>query len=451
MRVLKIFKILKILSFAVCLMIAGAFAPQPEMLYGGDPDAIMEVFVTKECNSFSGGISGFISKVISGKWKKINFDYCPCIPMDIGEASNFTDILNKAWSFITSIPAGFWKGEFDLGMQTKKPQLEDTQKKVWAEAWKADALTREMEIQEAAMLVNIALTRASVYIDAYNAAANQLGKVGMYNTDRDSDAFKRYLLKANTEFPIEASEYNKVRPLKEVMDSYLNRWKEIHPASILAMHDGAAKYSNIKSAMDKIYNDLLDGDGGSDALGGVAELVNNVSDVISKIQSIKSFTDIAGIISSVTGVIDALKNFKIGSLSYDKRMLFAQVVDALLDDVVKNWKMWVAAVLDKNPLYPLNLVKDSFLSVVKDLALMLMIIPPTKGQTKELQLVMEMLDHQGSLIELNEMAVHKFIDLGTWGPQAGKTMKRWGKENVTRISHNATQYKQTGTSRKFGF
>ena len=358
MRVLKIFKILKILSFAVCLMIAGAFAPQPEMLYGGDPDAIMEVFVTKECNSFSGGISGFISKVISGKWKKINFDYCPCIPMDIGEASNFTDILNKAWSFITSIPAGFWKGEFDLGMQTKKPQLEDTQKKVWAEAWKADALTREMEIQEAAMLVNIALTRASVYIDAYNAAANQLGKVGMYNTDRDSDAFKRYLLKANTEFPIEASEYNKVRPLKEVMDSYLNRWKEIHPASILAMHDGAAKYSNIKSAMDKIYNDLLDGDGGSDALGGVAELVNNVSDVISKIQSIKSFTDIAGIISSVTGVIDALKNFKIGSLSYDKRMLFAQVVDALLDDVVKNWKMWVAAVLDKNPLYPLNLVKD---------------------------------------------------------------------------------------------
>ena len=452
MQSAKKFKILKILSLAVCLIIAGAFSPSSDVIYGDDdPDAIMEVFATKECNSFSGGIGGFIKKVIAGKWKKINFDYCPCIPMDLGETSDFTDILKKAWTFVKSIPAGFWSGEFDLGMQTEKPQLENTQKEVWAEAWKADALTREMEIQEAAMLVSIALTRASVYIDAYNAAAAQLGKAGMYNTDRNSDSFKRYLPNATSEFPIEASEYDKIRPLNEVMDSYLKRWKEIHPASILAMHDGAAQYNNIKTARDKLYNDLMDGDGGSDALSGVSDIINKVNEVIEKVKGIRSFSDIAGAISAVSGVIDALKNFSIGSLSYDKRMMFAQVVDALLDDVVKNWKSWAAAVLDKSPLYPLNLVKDSFLPVVKDLALLLMIIPPTKGQTKELQLAMALLDQHSALIELNETAVHKIIDLGMWGPQADKTIRRWGKENVTRISHNAAQHKTNAAARKFGF
>ena len=94
------------------------------------------------------------------------------------------------------------------------------------------------------------------------------------------------------------------------------------------MHDGAAQYNNIKTARDKLYNDLMDGDGGSDALSGVSDIINKVNEVIEKVKGIRSFSDIAGAISAVSGVIDALKNFSIGSLSYDKRMMFAQVVES---------------------------------------------------------------------------------------------------------------------------
>ena len=451
-----VLKVLNIICLALCLIAVGAAAPSSynAMLMDAkaeDPDAIMEVFVTKQCNSFSGGISGFFKKVITGKWKKINFDYCPCIPMDIGEASSFSDILSKAWTFIKSIPAGFWSGEFDLGMQTKKPQLEDTQKKVWAEAWKADALAREMEIQEAAMLVSISMARANVYISAYNADAAQMAKAGMYNGDRNSSAFKNLMNNLTMEFPLEASDYNKIQPLSSVLQPYLNRWKEFHPYNIKAMHDAASYYGSMQNAMNSLYNELINDDGGSDALADIAELVNKVKDVIDKFKNIRSITDIQAIIDSVSGVIDLLKNIKIGKLSFNSRMLFVQIVNALLDDIVKNWKMWVAAVLDKNPLYPLEVVKDSFIPVIKDLALLLMIIPPEKGQTKELQLVMAMLDQNSALVELNEREVHKYIDLGMWGPQVEKTVKRWGKENAVRISHNASQYKKNNKTRKLGF
>ena len=151
------------------------------MIGDDDPEAVLEVWRTKDCNSYSGGIAGFFKKVISGKWKDINFDYCPCIPLDLGEAASLQGVLNALWSFVKSIPSGFWSGKFDIGIRTKSPQLEKTQKELWQKMWIEDGGSRELNVEAEAMLKNITISYSQALLNAYNASFEELKKIGYKN------------------------------------------------------------------------------------------------------------------------------------------------------------------------------------------------------------------------------------------------------------------------------
>ena len=62
----KLFKLCRILTLAFCLVAIGAMAPmeEPDAVWGGDPDRVIEVFRTGKCESYSGGWGDFFKKVV---------------------------------------------------------------------------------------------------------------------------------------------------------------------------------------------------------------------------------------------------------------------------------------------------------------------------------------------------------------------------------------------------
>ena len=453
----RLFRFFKIAILALCLVAVGAMSPmeEPEAVWGeDDPPHVIEVFRTGDCNSYSGGWWDFIKKVITGKWKDINFKYCPCVPMDLGELTDFSKILTNLWTIVTSIPGGFWSGEWDIGIKTKGPQLEKTMIEVWGKNWEQDAMAREMVIQAEAMIKSIEAARDSVFLNEFNAILDVHKSRGIHTTNFRGRSWPKDLMGF-----LQAT-YTGITPMNGEEDRINAYSRKYILGDLLATRKGSDYYNGVQSAIDALYNELIKDDGEKDPLGNVKALYDKVSSLIESFKKVmdikksgwKAITEIPKLISGITEVMDSLKKaLDIGGFGFNKRMVLYQILDALLDDVVKNYWMWFYAVLDKNPTYPLGLLKDSIMPVMKDMMFLLFIIPPEKGQTKMLQLATAMADQQAGLTELSEYLLSSFQDRKMVLDQAKNSKKAAIKSNVTTIAHDAANVKNTGKSHKVGF
>ncbi|MCR5347060.1 MAG: hypothetical protein K6E38_04720 [Fretibacterium sp.] len=455
----RLFKFTQILLLAFGLVAMGAMAPMEETdaVWGDDPKHVVEVFRTGKCNSYSGGWWDFIKKVFTGKWSSISFKYCPCIPMDLGELTDLSKVLTHIWDFVTSIPSGFWKGEWDIGIKTKDPQLEKTMKQVWEKSWEQDAMARELVIQAEAMIKSITIARSRVFGDAFEENMKRLrqGKGNMYSVNYYNQMNKLNNLMGR--FP---DAYTKLTPMEDEEKSFNSRFREIEEVSLLAMKAIGNNYDGVKDAINALYNELIKDDGEKDPLKNVDTLFKNITKVIESAQKIlndksggwAAVAEIPLLINGVTEVMNSLENaLNIGGFGFNKRMMLYQVLNALMDDVVKNVLVWGAAVLDKNPTYPLTVVKDSVMPVLKDMMFLLFLVPPEKGQTKMLQLATAMADQQAGLTELNEHAFMKFQDVRMWAEQARKSKNMAIQKNMEIIGHEAATVQGQGKSHKIGF
>lgn len=461
MKILKVKNLSRIFNFniqkfavalclASCFIMLGAASP---MIGDDDPEAVLEVWRTKECNSYSGGIAGFFKKVITGKWKDINFDYCPCIPLDLGEAASLQGVLNALWSFVKSIPSGFWSGKFDIGIRTKSPQLEKTQKELWQKMWIEDGGSRELNVEAEAMLKNITISYSQALLNAYNASLNELKKVGYTNNQRSNPS----ALEPFAWMPDRT--YTGFTNMNAELDSLNQKWRQLHNGHLKAMKALAGNYSSVKNAMNTLYTEMLKDDDGKTAFAGLTNLYQKVMDVVDKFNNLTnqkmSWDNIFSIIGdavklagAVKDVIEALNKDLLGDAGFNKRMLIFQMLMALKDDVALSLQVWKAALLDKNPLYPLNTVKESFKPVLNDLLTLLFMLPNEKGQTKMLQLAIAMAQQQGGLHQLNEYSVSLFQDVRSWTRQADNAKKQAIRTNMVTVGSSAAK-KPSGTEKSF--
>ncbi len=449
----KPFKLLQILCLALCLVAVGALAPmeEPEAVWGDDdPKQVVEVFRTGNCKRYSSGFWDYWKGIITGR----KFEYCSCIPVDIGELGNWSDILSNLGTIFKSIPGGFWSGEIDLAIKTKDPQLENTMKKVWAKHWIEDGGARMLVIQAEAMIKSIQIARSAALRGAYDSNTEELKKAGYrFDYRQNPSALDKLAW-------MPAGDYTGITPMSDEETRLNNRWRVLHFQHLKAMKAIGDKYDNLRNDMASLYSELINDDGEKDPFGNVRELYNKVSELIEnfkkalnvKESGLAGITQIPSLISGVTDVMNSLKDaLNLGSFGFNKRMVLYQLLDALLDDVIKNWQMWLYAVLDKNPTYPLGLIKDSITPVMKDMMMLLFIVAPEKGQTKMLQLATAMADQQTELAELNDHAVAKFQDIKMWSDQAKNAKKAAIKSNVATIAHDAATVGNSGKSHKIGF
>jgi hypothetical protein len=449
----RLFKLFKIALLALCLVALGALSPMPgtNPTWGDDnPSQVVEVFRTGKCKRYSDGFFDYWWGIITGR----KFEYCPCIPMDLGELGDWSEIFSNLGTIFASLPGGFWKGEIDLAIKTKDPHLEAKQQDVWKKEWVQDAGSRELVIQAEAMVKSIEIARSAALLNEFNAILGVHASRGIHSTNFRNRSWPKDLIK------FLPATYTGITPMngEEVrIDAYA---KKYITADLLALKKGGDHYSSVQSAIDALYNELLKDDEEKDPFGNIAELYNKITKLIDSFKKAlnvkesgwKAITSIPTLISGVTDAMNSLKDaLNIGGFGFSKRMMLYQVLDAMLDDVVKNVKVWVAAVLDKNPTYPLGLVKDSIMPVMKDMMLLLFIIPPEKGQTKMLQLATDMTDQQAGLSELNEYILSSFQDRKMFLDQAKNSKKAAVKSNITTIGHDAATVGNSGKSHKIGF
>ena len=448
----KPFKLCRILTLAFCLVAIGAMAPmeEPDAVWGDDPKHVVEVLSFQKCERYSSGFWDYLWGILSGR----KFKYCNCIPVDLGDLTDFSEIITHIGDFFKSLPSGFWKGEIDIGIKTKDPQVEGTQKKVWNKAWVEDAGARELVIQAQAMIKSIELARDTAYQSAYNASIAELKKV-KYRDDYRKDPTPLYNMSW-----MPAGDYTGITPMAKEEARLDARWRELQHAHLKAMNSLGGKYSEVKSAMDMLYSELIKDDGEKDPTGNIKDLYDKLMKVIDsfkKILDIKgqgwaAITEIPKLISEMTDLMNALKKeLDIGGFGFSKRMVLYQLLDALLDDVVKNFWVWTYAVLDKNPTYPLGLIKDSIVPVLQDMMWLLFIVAPEKGQTKMFQVVTAMAEHNAGLIEMNEYSLSLFQDMRSWSQQAKNAKKEAIKSNISTIGHEAASTKDSGKDHKIGF
>ena len=449
----RLFKLFKIALLALCLVAVGAMSPmeEPEAVWGeDDPKQVVEVFRTGKCKRYSSGFWDYWGGIITGR----KFEYCPCIPMDLGELGNWSEIFSNLGTIFKSLPGGFWKGEIDLAIKTKDPHLENTMKKVWNKHWVEDAGSRELTIQAEAMIKSIAIARSTALENTYKAIANEHHK-SFYNTDYRTKGLPSSIVNHIS------SSYTGITPMNAEEDRFNNYVRKDMTINILAAGKGAEQYDSVKSAMDALYNELIKDDGEKDPFGKVTELYNKISKVIEDFKKVlnikesgwKSITSIPTLISGVTDAMNSLKDaLNIGGFGFNKRMMLYQVLDAMLDDVIKNWKVWTAAVLDKNPTYPIkHEIVDGITPVMKDLMMLLFIVSPEKGQTKMLQLATAMTDQQAALTELNEYAILTFHDRKMVLDQVKTAKKAAIQSNITTIARDAANVGNSGKSHTIGF
>ena len=367
----RLFKLFKIAFLALCLVALGAMAPMegPDAVWGeDDPKQVVEVFRTGKCNRYSDGFWSYWGGIISGR----KFEYCPCVPMDLGELGNWSDIFSNLGTIFKSLPGGFWSGEIDLAIKTKDPHLENTMKKVWNKHWVEDAGSRELVIQAEAMIKSIQIARSTALLGTYNAILDTHKAYGIHTTDFRNRSWPKDLM------GFLPTEYKGITPMNGEEDRINGYSRKYILGDLLAVKKGGEHYQSVQNAMDALYNELIKDDEEKDPFGKVTELYNKISKVIEDFKKVlnikesgwKAITSIPTLISGVTDAMSSLKDaLNIGSFGFSKRMMLYQVLDALLDDVVKNLWVWTYAVLDKNPTYPLTLIKDSITPVLKDLKL----------------------------------------------------------------------------------
>ncbi len=447
-------KFLRVTALALCLIVLGAMSPmeEPTAVWGDDdPKQVVEVFRTKKCKRYSDGFWDYWWGIITGR----KFEYCPCIPMDLGELGEWSEIFSNLGTIFKSLPSGFWKGEIDLAIKTKDPHLEDMQKKVWNKHWVEDAGSRELVIQAEAMVKSIQIARSAALAGTYEAILKKHQEYGVHSTD-----FRKRPLPADILSYLPAT-YTGITPMNGEEDRINSYLRKHSLANVLAAGKAGEHYTSMLDAMNALYNEMIKDDGEKDPLGNVRELFNKISKVIEdfkKVLNVKksgwsAITSIPTLISGVTDVMNSLKDaLNLGGFGFSKRMMLYQVLEAMLDDVVKNWKVWTAAVLDKNPTYPIqHEIVDGIMPVMKDLMMLLFIVPPEKGQTKMLQLATAMTDQQAALTELNEYAILSFHDRKMVLDQAKNSKNAAIQSNITTIGHEAANTKDTGKSHKIGF
>ncbi|MBQ9528458.1 MAG: hypothetical protein IJR68_12710 [Fretibacterium sp.] len=447
----KLFRFLKIAALALCLVVLGAMSPmtEPGVVWGDDdPKQVVEVFRTGKCKRYSDGFWDYWGGIITGR----KFEYCPCIPMDLGELTDFSQILSNLGTIFKSLPGGFWKGEIDLAIKTKDPHLEDTMKKVWNKHWVQDAGARELVIQAEAMVKSIQIARSAAFLGTFNAILNTHQKYGVHGND-----FRKKPLPKDVLSYLQVT-YTGITPMNKEEDRINAYLRRDSAANILGAGKGSEHYDSLLNALDALYNELINDDGEKDPFGNITKLYNDLMKLIDnfrKVLDIKGggWTQIPALISGITTVMNDLKKaLEIGGFGFNKRMVLYQVLDALLDDVVKNWKVWTAAVLDKNPTYPIkHEIVDGIKPVLQDLLKLLFVVAPEKGQTKMLQLATAMADQQSALTELNEYAILSFHDRKMVLDQAKNSKKAAIQSNVTTIAHDAANVGNSGKSHKIGF
>ena len=447
----KLFRFLKIAALALCLVVLGAMSPmtEPGVVWGDDdPKQVVEVFRTGKCKRYSDGFWDYWGGIITGR----KFEYCPCIPVDLGELGNWSDIFTNLGTIFKSLPGGFWKGEIDLAIKTKDPHLEDTMKKVWNKHWVQDAGARELVIQAEAMVKSIQIARSAAFLGTFNAILNTHQKYGVHGND-----FRKKPLPKDVLSYLQVT-YTGITPMNKEEDRINAYLRRDSAANILGAGKGSEHYDSLLNALDALYNELINDDGEKDPFGNITKLYNDLMKLIDnfkKVLDIKGggWTQIPALISGITTVMNDLKKaLEIGGIGFNKRMVLYQVLDALLDDVVKNWKVWTAAVLDKNPTYPIkHEIVDGIKPVLQDLLKLLFVVAPEKGQTKMLQLATAMADQQSALTELNEYAILSFHDRKMVLDQAKNSKKAAIQSNVTTIAHDAANVGNSGKSHKIGF
>lgn len=447
-------KFLKIAALALYLVALGALSPMedPDAVWGDDdPKQVVEVFRMGKCKRYSTGFWDYWKGIITGR----KFEYCPCIPMDLGELTDFSQILSNLGTIFKSLPGGFWGGEIDLAIKTKDPHLENTMKKVWNKHWVEDAGARELNIQAEAMIKSIQVARSTAFLDEFNAILDTHKAYGIHTTDYRGKSWPTDLI------GMLPKDYTGIRSMKDEEDRINQSARYYIQGDLLALKKGSDHYSSVKNAMDALYNELIKDDGEKDPFGNITDLYNKLTKLIDnfkKTLNIKesgwsAITNIPQLISGITDVMNSLTDaLKLGSFGFSKRMVLYQILDALLDDVVKNWKMWLAAILDGNPTYPIkHEVVDAISPVMKDMMQLLFIVAPEKGQTKMLQIAMALVDHQAGLSELNEYILSSFQDRKMWLDQAKNSKKAAIQSNMSTIGHEAATVKGNGKSHKIGF
>ena len=446
-------RVLRTFALAFCLIALGALSPMsgPEPTWGDDnPSQVVEVFRTGKCKRYSDGFWDYWGGIITGR----KFEYCPCIPMDLGELGNWSEIFSNLGTIFKSLPSGFWKGEIDLAIKTKDPHLEGRQQDVWKKEWVQDAGARELVIQAEAMIKSIEVARSSALLTHFNGILGAHTSRGIHSTNFRNRSWPQDLMRFLQPM------YTGITPMNGEEDRINSYSKKYITADLLALKKGGDSYSSVQSAIDALYKELIDDDGEKDPFGNIVALYNKVMQLIESFKAVlniresgwKAITAIPTLISGVTDVMNSLTDaLKLGSFGFNKRMVLYQILDALLDDVVKNWKVWTAAVLDKNPTYPLGLIKDSIMPVMKDMMALLFVIPPEKGQTKMLQLATAMADQQAGLTEVTEYILSSFQDRKGFLDQTKNSKKAAIKSNVTTIAHDAANVKNNGKSHKIGF
>ena len=315
---------------------------------------------------------------------------CTCIPMDYGDIKGLGDLAGLVAKAIGQLFIKVFSGKWTI-FNSEDPSLEKTQIDVWLQYLQQELASEVTLMQEKAMTKNWGVSHSDAFKTTFNNSLTPLqnGKAysGYNNTDGQFDS----------DFP----DYTGINTMSTEEARLINRWREMAKAHMLSMNAIGKRYDAEKAVLDAFFNEI--------------------------------FRDPS------TNSVDFMST-AMGQLN-------AGLVWAALDDspqypyttlMPKAMTLW--AKLQAEKAISGIMGKISILDDVQDI-----------GQTKMLQIVGGMTDNMAALIERNDEAFGKFMDIRSATEQRERARSRAIQTNMVEISKKAAETRSTGKSYNLGF
>lgn len=326
-------------------------------------------------------------KATKNPWKA-----CTCIPIDYGDITGLGDVARLIAKAVGQLFTKVFTGNWDI-FNTEGPSLEKTQIDLWLQYLQEELASEVTLMQEKAMIKNWGVSHSDAFKTTFSNSLTPLqnGKAytGISSSNTDSQV--------DSDFP----NYTGINVMSTEEARLIKRWREMANAHMLSMNAIGKRYDTEKSVMDAFFNEIFRDPSNNS--------INFMSTATSQITS-----------GMMWAVMDGSPQYPFTSLMPKAATLWAKLqAEKAISSITKK-----ASILDD--------------------------VPDT-GQTKMLQIVGGMTDNMATLIDRNDDAFGKFLDIRSATEQRERARTQAIQTNMVEISKKAAGTKSSGKSYNLGF
>lgn len=316
---------------------------------------------------------------------------CTCIPIDYGDITGLGDVARLIAKAIGQLFYKVFTGNWEI-LNTEGPALEKTQIDLWQQALQIELASELTLMQEKAMTKSWGVSHSNAFKTTFTNSLTPLQNGKAYSG----------ISNAESQFDSDFPNYTGINLMSTEETRLIKRWRDMAKAHMLSMNAIGKRYDTEKSVRDAFFNEIF-----RDPTNSSVSFMSTANSQV------------------LAGMIWAAMD---GSPQYPYTTLFLQKAMPLYAKLQA--EKAIGSILGKA-----SILDDS----------------PDTAQTKMLQIVGGMTDNMATLIERNDEAFGKFMDVRSATEQRKRARSRAIQTNMVEISKKAAETRSTGKSYNLGF